>query len=394
MPDDQFTPTGRATTVLLLGTMVSHGFGLSLVPALLPNIESELGAGYDVLGAAVASGLLAYTVGAATASRLLAALPARTALNGTLALTGAGLLTVAAASSPGMVATSVVMLGLSAPVSWAATAHVARQAVTPRSMGLAMAVASGGAGVGVVVDGILVQTSSGLHSWRLSFVIAATIAVVVLLASITVFRRPIAPARSATGSRTRRSYRAVLRRPFGRVVVGASAMAGVASFTFVTFLTTTAIDEMGSGAMPAAALLWIAGLVGMVASPWLGRVADRVAPTAVVAAIAAAYGLALLLLAALWQYPALVGASIGLGLLNYPVWGLVAAIAGRWFSAELGVRAVSLGLVAASSLAATGNAVAGAHLEATGSMRLQVIVLGSIAVTTALWLWASYRKHG
>ena len=62
------TNAQSATIALSLGTLASHGFGLSLVPAMLPRIEEEFGSGYGVLGLAVASGLLAYATGALMAT--------------------------------------------------------------------------------------------------------------------------------------------------------------------------------------------------------------------------------------------------------------------------------------------------------------------------------------
>ena len=44
------TNAQSATIALGLGTLVSHGFGLSLVPAMLPRIEEEFASGYGVLG--------------------------------------------------------------------------------------------------------------------------------------------------------------------------------------------------------------------------------------------------------------------------------------------------------------------------------------------------------
>lgn len=173
---DSATRPWRVILVLGLGTMVSHGFGLSLVPAMLPRIEDTFQSGYGVLGIAIATGLIAYAAGAAVSSRVLDWLPTRTVLNGTFLLTGVGLLAVAAASSQVVITASVVLLGVSAPISWTATTHVARESVAATSLALVTATASGGAAAGVIVNGVLIQTSADLHSWRVSFVIASVAA--------------------------------------------------------------------------------------------------------------------------------------------------------------------------------------------------------------------------
>ena len=52
---------GVAIVTFGLGLLVTHGFGLSLMPALLPEISSDIGAGYDQLGAALASGSMCFS---------------------------------------------------------------------------------------------------------------------------------------------------------------------------------------------------------------------------------------------------------------------------------------------------------------------------------------------
>ena len=376
-----------------LGTMVSHGFGLSLVPAMLPRIEDTFQSGYGVLGLAIATGLIAYALGASIASRVLDWLPTRTVLIGSFLLTATGLLTVATSSSPTVIALSVVLLGLSAPISWTATIHVAGETVAPTSLAVVTATASGGSGAGVIINGVLVQASAELNSWRLWFVFAALMAGVAIAASIVVFRRPISRPSASGGTPTPGAYRMVMSSRPGRVVVITSAVTGVAGFTFLAFLTATAIDEMGVSAVAAAALFWIAGIVGTVAAPFFGRLGDRATPLFAIAAVVATYAVSLDLLAAFWIYPSLVIGAIGLGVLNYPVWGLMAALANRSFQADIAVRAVSLGLVAAAVLGALGNALTGIWIDAYGSMRAPVIMLGLAMSATAVWLAALHRRE-
>jgi predicted MFS family arabinose efflux permease len=380
-----------AALVLGLGTLVSHGFGLSLVPAMLPRIEETFDSGYGVLGLVIAGGLVSYLVGASLSARVLERLPTRSVLLGSLVLTGVGLLIVGAAPSPAFISVSVVILGFSAPISWTATTHVARESVDSGSFGLVMGSASGGAAVGVIVNGVLVQTSAELDSWRWSFVVAAGIAVLVVVATVLLFSRPITRPTTPITDVGIGAFRTVLRSPGGRIVTITSGAAGVSAFTFVTFLTATAVDEMGTAVVGAAALLWITGVVGVAAAPLFGRLGDRASPTFAIAVVVTAYGASLVLLSFMWTYQGLVIAAIGLGILNSPVWGLMAAVANRSFEPGMAVRAVSLGLIAASGLGAIGNAVTGVWIDQTGSLRVPIIVLAVIMSGLAIWLGKAYR---
>ena len=384
--------TSRSATIALgLGTLVSHGFGLSLVPAMLPRIEDEFGSGYGVLGLAVASGLLAYAVGALMATAVMVRLPTRGLLIATYMVTGGGLAVTALATSPGYIALAVGLLGISAPISWTAAIHIAREAVSPDSLSLVAAGASGGAAVGVVINGILVQTSGSIHSWKVSFWIALGVAVLAIAVTFMVFKRPVSGP-SATGAKLISRIRTVIADPSGRMVIATSGISGVAVFTLTTFLTATAIDEMGVSDVSAAALLWIAGTVGVASALTFGRMADRRTPTAAVTIVVVAYASALLLLSLVWSYGALVAAVIGYGMLNGPVWGLVASMANRRFSAELAVGAVSAGLVAASLLGALGNSLTGLWIESSGSMRGPVFGLATLMILLGGYLIVETRR--
>ncbi len=380
--------------VLGLGALVSHGFGLSLVPAFLPRIEQTFGSGFGPLAVAVASGLLAYAAGGFSASRVLDWLPNRAVLNGTFLLTALALAVASAATSPTVIALGVILLGIAAPISWAATTHAAARSVDARWRSLVMGGASAGVGLGVIVNGFLVQVFSGPGTWRTGFVVAAVISILVTVSTMLVFRQPID--RPSTGSDVvarRGSYRAVFGDWPGKVVVLSSAIAGVGAYTFVTFLTTTAIVEMGASASAAGALLWVMGGVGVIASLSFGRFGDRGSPIRAVSTIFLICGASLGLLSIFWGYPGLVIASLGVAVLNYPVWGLVAAIAMRRFDAPLALRAVSLGLVGAATLSSIASVLTGQWLDQVGGMRVPILVLTAMTLLIGVWLARNYKVH-
>jgi MFS family permease len=193
-----------ATLVLGLGTLISHGFGLALVPAMLPRIADDLDVGYGLLGTAVTGGLAAYSIGAVTSARLLDRVPNRAGLFGSYALSGIGLLIAGAAVNPFTLTVAAAILGFIAPVSWALTLHVAGTTTARESRAAVMASASGSAALGVLINGVLVQTSDSVHTWRVSFAIAAALSLVPVVAGAFVYRKPIPrPARSSDPLRPR-----------------------------------------------------------------------------------------------------------------------------------------------------------------------------------------------
>jgi predicted MFS family arabinose efflux permease len=379
-----------ATIVLALGTLVSHGLGLSLVPALLPYIEREFESGYGVLGLATATGLLAYALGAALASRIVRTVPTRALLLATFAVGGMGFVAIALSNSPPLIAAALAVLGVAAPISWTATIHLGRRTLPARSSSVVLAGASGGAALGAIVNGVLVQTSDAIHSWRVSFIVAAAVAVAVI--AIAAWTFPAVAGPEASGLPRRSVLGHVLKSSSGLLVVVTSGVAGVASFTFATFLTATALDEMGRSPISAASLLWIGGTVGVMAALGLGRLGDLTTPTLASTVAMSTYSIALMTLALGWSYGWLVVAVVGFGILNGPIWGLMGAFANHRLTSELGIVAVSLGLVAASLAGAFGNSISAALLESTGSMRGPVTALAAITAIAAIFLIHRMRR--
>lgn len=388
-PDPKF-----AALVLGLGTLVSHGFGLSLVPALLPAIEDTFDSGFAVLGGAVAAGLVSYAVGGLLASKVLDSFPNRTVLNMTFVFTAGALALAATAGAPVVIAVPAMVLGVSAPVSWAATTHVAARSVDSRWRGIVMGAAAGGVGLGVIVNGLLVHFFARPDGWRVACVVASVLSLLVLVSSLIVFRTPIRrPSDGRASPGVSGSYRDAIAEWPGRVVVVTSAAAGVGAYTFGTFLTATAIESIGSSPTAAGALLWIMGGVGVFASLFLGGLGDRRPPSLIVAWMFVVCAAGLMTVAVLWNYPGLVFGALGVAVLNYPVWGLVAAIAANRYDAPRALAAISLGLVAASSLSALASIGAGLWLDQVGTMRVPIAFLAAQTGIVGVWLLRSYRAH-
>ncbi len=382
-----------AALVLGSGTLISHGFGLALVPAMLPRIADDFGVGYGALGGALAFGLVAYSLGALSTGRIMDRVPSRGLLIGTYAASAGGLLLAGAADSIAMLAAATAVVGFAAPVSWATTLHVAGATTVAANRASVMASASGGAALGVLLNGVFVQTSESLHSWRVSFVVAALLAIIPIVGCLIVYRRPVTQPSSGGGSQ-HSGYRRVLASRAGRVVVVSSLVVGITGFPFSVFLTATAIDELHTSSFSAGLLWWLIGILGAVAGPLLGRYSDRTSPLRALTTLAIAYlaGLAVLIVA--WGYIGLLIASIGFALLNYPVWGIVGALANDHFDSGLAVRSISLGLIGASLSGAVGNAVAGAWIDSSGTFRGPVIVIALIVGGLVAWLWTAARGHG
>ena len=388
--------TGAPIAAALFGMviLVTHGFGNSLALALLPRIAESFEAGYGVLGPAVATGLLAYGVGAAAGIAVVDRIPPRGLLVLCLAVSTTGFLAASGARSPGMLALCVVAIGLVSPISWAAAVHVIGRVVRSSSHGRVMAIAGAGAGAGNGVNGLFVRLFAGPEQWRLAFVIAGVLAALTIVATLSVLRRPIdRPARPVAMSGEGAAWRRIWSVPAGRTVILASMFAGAGTFTFSGYLSEVAVDELVVSPLAAAAPWWLASAVGLAMAIPAGALADRGSPVGIMAVMALVYALCLSVLALHWSYPALLVATAGFATFNFPIWGLLGLAAHRELAAGLAIRAVSGGLAAAACLAMTGIAVSGIWIERTGTFRGPVVALAILMGFVTVWLAARSRAE-
>ena len=370
--------------------MVTHGFGMGLIPAMLPRISRSMDSGYGALGLAVSAAMFAYSLGAALTPRVAARFGLRRLLMGTYALTGAGLLLVSSVRSAPVLALCVVTLGMSAPLNWASTLQSAGRVTDAQRRGLVMSMASSGTGIGTALNGFFIWSLTGTENWRLAFLIAAGCAAAATAAVPIMIRRPLPP----VGPPPERSgsLRAVWGMTAGRTVIITSVSTAVTGFTMGVYLTVAAVDELGAGPLAAAALWWLIGLTVLATAAPIGSLADRAGPVRAIVVTASIYTAALLAAANFWSYAALAATALCYAAFHYPVWGLMGLAADREMPPPLALRAVTLGLTAAAAIGGVTVALVGAWFDRINTLRPAVSLLATGALAFTFWLAYRHRK--
>ena len=382
---NSFIHTGTAAILFSVVILATHGFGNSLVPALLPRIAESFQTGYGALGLAVAAGTFSYGAGAVLGIRIVDRFPSRGLLIACLGVCGAGFFAAATAGSAGTLAICVVIIGLMSPVSWAVSVYLVAQVVRPEAHGRVLAIAGAGAGVGTGVNGVFVQSLTGPGQWRWAFVIAGGAAVLMILVSLMVLRRPVAPPMRGEKRRDN-AWRMIWSMRPGRLVLLVSMVVGVTSFTFASYLSEVALDELHVSSLAAAVPWWLGSMVGISSALPAGLLIDRGRPMLAISITALIYTLTLTILAVTWSYPALLMATFGYAIFNFPLWGVLGWIAHRSMRPELAVRAVSGGLAMAAWAAMAGVALSGWWIDRTGTFKGPVIMLAVIMAAATIWL--------
>jgi predicted MFS family arabinose efflux permease len=271
----QGSPRPVAAAALLTAMVAaSFGFGIYLFPALLPDMQAELGFGYDMAGlaTAVAQGgfFLASLASAMLASRLG---PTRVA---TLALLAAALVLAGLAlvgSVPLLVAGLFVLAG-AAGLGWTPVAEIVQATVPERHRGMALGLISSGTSYGVFLNGLLAPPVLAAAGWRTVWLVVAALAFLLLAAFAWGFRhvRPAPPAKD----------RPTLRHPGDGgnhalpLLLAIMFATGLACAPFQTYLAGLLREDGGWDGQAAARIWSTLGMAGMVGGIAMGWLADRV----------------------------------------------------------------------------------------------------------------------
>ena len=360
-------------TALGMGLLVTHGFGLSLAPAMLPYISDSLGGAYAALATALGFGLAAYAIGALSVGRLLERLPVRPLLLATFLIPSVALLVIASARSAIVVGVAAAVMGANAGVSWPASLHALSVTIPEEERTTVMSAAGSGVGLGLIVNGMLVLLADGSMGWSGAVRIAALVGIIPVVMTILAVPSDIA---QPDTTESVGSFRAPLRTPIGRVIALAGLAGGLIGFPVLGFMSVVASETFGASATGVTMLWVITGLSGIVVSPLVGRLGQRRTPLFAMIVGAIAFAVVLFVFAAWWNYVMLAMTAAVLTLYYYPVWGLSGAIADQAFDRTNAVRAVSLGLVGAAVGGSIGNTAAGHWFDATDSFREPIILAG------------------
>lgn len=384
----------RTSLVLLLTGMIgtAYGFGVYLFPALLLEMQVELGFSHVMAGGlagAIQAGFVAAACLSGALSRKVGA--SRTVMIAAWT-SGAFLTAMSGATETWSLYPLLFVLGACSAAIWTPMVDVVSEFVSERRRAAILGLISSGTNYGVFVNGFLLAFLLPATGWRFVWIVTGLIAL--LLAALGAFlfsgaqlrQRELLHHQQRTGETV--ALVGETHRGQGFAILAAiAALGGLIGFPFTTFMTPYIQEELGFGAEIAGGAWSAVGLAGMVSGAIMGMIGDRFG-------IRRAIALAFLFDAAAcfimiwapyrWMMP-LVGGLIAFGF--FPIYGLIPAYISktrRAGTALFGFMNMVLGL--ASMI---GNVLAGYLGEAEGSFRgvyLCVLLLSLTGILTSLGL--------
>ncbi len=339
--------------ILPLTTIVSHAFGRSTYPLLLPVIRD------DILGSNTEAGLggtvvfLAYLTGVVTVTWVSVRVEPLRILQAGVGLSVLGLVLLSWAQSLPMLLAGLAIASGSGAGIWITAPVIITSGVPPERRGLVIGLLSASIGLAsaVVAGGTRLawDFTGNANLWRPVFAVEAAFAFAVFLALLLLVRPE---GSSAPDGATKSSPRmeSLRRIPTWLRLTAAYVCFGVVASGFQSFLAAALEEDAGLARETVALVFMGSGLASVVGAPFAGWLSDRLGRPAAMGFVMAAMGVGSLCVATLGG-PVLIVVIVLFGGLwaSYPT--LTATyvrdhLDQRAFSAAFGVMTIAYGIVA------------------------------------------------
>ncbi len=362
--------------VILCALVVGCCLGLARFAfgMLLPGISADVGLDYaqgGLLGTNYFIGYLVMVLGVPRIVRVAG--QRRMILFGLLVLT-TGMAGMAFSSSFNWLLVLYTLTGMGAGGAYVPAMSLASSWFEASHRGRAAGTMLAGAGIGIVLSGLLVptlQAQAGFAGWQVGWLLFAAIAAVTLIlctialrdhpahVGLTPYGVPAPPA-AAGGPKPRRSWLVLLH--LGVIY----ACYGLTYMTYTTFIVTTLIDERGMDAGQAGQFWSVVGFCSIFSGTLFGGLSDRIGRRGGLMAASLAQAPSFALVAGDFGELALYGSIVCVGLSAGSIPTIRAAAAGDQVGPERAAGALAVITLIFAAGQAAGPVGDGALAEWTG----------------------------
>jgi MFS family permease len=332
-----------------LATAGAIGFGRFGYSAILPSMQEALGLSGAAAGSLASWNLVGYTTMALAGGLLAARFGPRIVVTIGIVVTAGGMVLTGFADGLAAASAARLVTGMGNGMVLAPAIALMAAWFGLRQLGFASTVVSVGAGLGLVVVGLIaprIIDRGGADGWRLAWFVFAAIATVIAVLTALILRdRPASPTHTPgdAGRSVFRGFSGVVRSWYAWHLAFIYFVYGFAFMTYITFFQKRLVGDLGYSDEAAGYLFLAVGIAALIFGLFYGVISDRLgrgramATTLVLEGVAASIfalrpGTALLVVAAV---------IFGSGAFSMP--GLMGAACGERFGAKL--ASASLGFV-------------------------------------------------
>lgn len=372
----------RLAVVFGLNQVVSHGFGMFLFAALVPMMRDTTGLNYWHLALAGSLTQIAYLAGALFLSFLGSRLATRKVVLFCGALSTVLLFIMPLLREPLVIIATLVCLAASASISWGSIVEIITHAAPAGQRATYLSSASSGTAWGYGISGLILLLILPSWGWEMSWRVTAVAGALVLFVTWWVLRSlPVAADHLTDIDSASLSFAALFKTVFTqRTAFLASAICFLVGFTTMPFSTwlNTYLEALGAPSEVGGYSWSTVGICGMLAGIFVGKLADRRGPSLALLIIFAAF-LAGQIAFVISPVEMVMFASIGYGMMYFPMWGVVAGWVSQTYSSKATMQISCIGMVTFGIGAALGNLILGVIRDVTGDLSQGFMLLAIVA---------------
>ncbi len=265
---------GVAALVIPLTTIVSHSFGRSTYPLLLPAMKDEILGSNTVAGFGGTVVYLAYLAGVVVVTALAGRCEPMALMRGGLAICIAGLALLGLATTTPMVFAGLFLSSAGGAGIWITAPGLASEEVPPARRGLVIGFLTGSIGLGTSMLALgtgLARSATGNDDlWRPIYLAEAVVSALILAAVVVLVR-----SRTTASTSDGISLRSLRQLDHWRRITWAYGIFGAIAAGYLAFLAEALEVDAGMSRADVANLYLGLGLVSIVAAPGVGWLSDR-----------------------------------------------------------------------------------------------------------------------
>jgi MFS family permease len=332
-----------------LATAGAIGFGRFGYSAILPSMQETLGLSGAAAGSLASWNLVGYTAMALAGGLLAARFGPRIVITIGIVITAGAMVFTGLSDDLAAASTARLVTGMGNGMVLAPAIALMAAWFGPRQLGFASTVVSSGAGLGLVVVGLITPRIidwGGADGWRLAWFVFAAIATVIAVLTAVILRdRPASPTRSPgdTGTSVFRGFGGVVRSWYAWHLAFIYFVYGFAFMTYITFFQKRLVGDLGYSNEAAGYMFLAVGIAALIFGLFYGVISDRLGRGRAMATTLVLEGVAAIIFALRPSTALLVVAAVIFGSGAFSMPGLIGAACGERFGAKL--ASASLGFV-------------------------------------------------
>ncbi|MDM8538346.1 MFS transporter [Desulfobacterales bacterium HSG17] len=370
---------------------VTYGFGRYLFPVIVPDIKTDIGFDYLVVGMITGSAQFAYLIAALTSGVLTPRLGAGRLIIGSVFLCGLCLTSLGFTKNIWMIAVLLIILGSCAAFVWVPMVAVVSKTIPFKHRSKVLGLISSGTSYGVFINGLITPFFITNYHWTyVWFAVGSSTLFITILGYFSLTSAGIFSVSDVSPPKALKSQKIVPK--VNKEILSSTNLiiwlllffCGLSCIPFQTYLVPFIRDELMLSVKTAGQIWSTIGFIGMGGGFAIGALSDKTGIRFALTCTGFLLALAAVLICLHAAYYQLIIAGIAFGLAFYAIFGLVPAYISKTTKLEQSTIVFGIGNFALGLGSMTGDFFSGLLKTISGTFLWTYVGAATIAVIIIL----------